>query len=290
MVALAYAVCVGIWGTTFYAIRACIGAGGYAPYQAAALRFVIAALILAAIVAGGLARPRPTARAQIGWICAAGLLNFVCYALVYTAERSITGGLTCVLYGTQPLLTAILTAATGTEKTSRAAVVGALVSLCGIALIFWDRLNVSMAQATGVVLTLCAVLVATSFNIILKRKAGRVHPLAQNAWFLGTTAAAMTLLALVEDAPLPWPPPVGPTLALLYLAVAGSVVAFAAYFYLIQRTRLMTASTTVLVQPVLALVVDALFEAQRIDVYSYAGAIIAVGGVGASLLLAPRRA
>jgi drug/metabolite transporter (DMT)-like permease len=288
-VVAAYLACVGIWGTTFYAIRACIRPGGYATYQAAALRFVIAALILGGIVAAGRVQPRPAARAQIAWLCVAGLCNFVGYALIYTAEQSITGGLACVLYGTMPLLTAVLGAITGTERASRAAVIGALVSLAGIAIIFWDRLNVSTREATGVAMVLGAVVIATIFNIILKRKGGRVHPLAQTAWFLGTTALAMTVLAIGEGAPLPWPPPVGPTFALLYLAIAGSVVAFGSYFYLIQHTRLMTAATIVLLEPVLALVVDAIWEAQRIDLYSYAGAGVALAGVGVSLLLGPRR-
>jgi len=39
------------------------------------------------------------------------------------------------------------------------------------------------------------------------------------------------------------PPPVSPSLAVLYLALIGSVVAFASYFYLLRNVRLMTVST-----------------------------------------------
>ncbi|HEU4409601.1 MAG TPA: DMT family transporter [Polyangiaceae bacterium] len=287
-VALAYAACVVIWGTTFYAIRACIGPGGYPTYQAAALRFVLAALALAALAAAGRARPAPRSPAQAASIGAAGLLNFVSYALLYKAEEAITGGLACVLYGTLPLMTALLAAATGTERASRASVAGALVSIGGVAILFQDRLEVSARQAAGVAMLLGAVTLSTCMNIVLKRKAGGVHPLAQSAWFLGATAVAMTALAAAEGRPLPWPPPPGPTLALLYLAVVGSVVAFAAYFYLIRNTSLMVASTIVLLEPLVALVVDAAWEAQPIGGAAYLGAAVTMGGVGVSTLLGRR--
>jgi drug/metabolite transporter (DMT)-like permease len=292
-VALAYAACSFIWGTTYFAIRVCIGPGGYGTYQAAALRFALATVALAGLVAAGRARPGPRSRAQVGWLCGAGLLNFGAYALTYTAEESISGGLACVLYGTLPLATAALSAATGTERPARSAVVGAAVSLAGVAILFYDRLAVSARQAAGVGMMLGSVALAACYNVVLKRKASGVHPLAQNAWFLGSTAAFMALLAAAEARPLPWPPPPAPSLAVVYLALVGSVVAFASYFYLVRHTSLMTASTIVLVQPVVALGVDALWEAQPVGPGAYAGAAVTLCGVGANLLpgvLAARRA
>jgi drug/metabolite transporter (DMT)-like permease len=287
-VALAYVTCSVIWGTTFYAIRACIGPGGYPTYQAAALRFVLAALVVVGLAAAGRASPGPRSRAQAAWLTAAGLLNFAGYALTYRAEESIPGGLACVIYGTQPLLTAALAAATGTERAPRSAVIGSLASLGGVALIFYDRLEVSAQQATGVALMMAAVSCGTCMNVILKRKAGGLHPLAQNAWFLSIVGAAMTLLALAEGRPLPWPPPPGPTVALVYLALLGSVVAFAAYFYLLRHASLMTATTIMLVQPVIALLVDAVWEAQPISGLAYVGAAVTTSGVGVSLVLGRR--
>jgi drug/metabolite transporter (DMT)-like permease len=129
------------------------------------------------------------------------------------------------------------------------------------------------------------VLLSCGYNVVLKRHATGQHPMATNAVFLGTTAVAMSLFALVaEGRPPPWPLPVAPTLAVLYLAVVGSVVAFAAYFYLLQRVRLMTSSTLVLLPPIVALVVDAIWEAQKIAPLTYVGAGVTLAGVGMNLL------
>lgn len=288
-VVLSYLACACIWGTTYFAIRVSIAPGGYPTYLAAALRFVIAAVVVVAVVLALGLGPRPRSAAQAAWIVLAGVLNFGAYALIYTAEESITGGLTCVIYGTMPLVTAVLAAVTGTERASPAAVVGAVVSLAGIAIIFQGQLAVSERQATGVAMTLGAVVLGTVFNIILKRKAAGLHPFAQSAWFLGTTAGGMTVAALVAGKPMPWPPPFSPSLAVLYLAIVGSVIAFGSFFYLLHHTRLMVASTVVLVQPVIALFVDTMWETQRLGASAYLGAGVTLLGVAVNIVYSARQ-
>ena len=280
---IAYCGCALIWGTTYYAIRACIA--GYPTYFAAALRFAIAAAILGGLVAAGWARPAPRGRRAFIALVIAGVLNSVSYSLIYTAEEHIPGGLAAVIFGTLPLITAVLAAVTGIERPTRAAIAGAFVSLCGIAVISLDRLEVSAPQALGCLMVFGAVVCASAFNTLLKRETAGQHPFASSAVFLAVTAVLIgALAALVERRAPAWPPPAGPTLALLYLAIVGSVVAFAGYFYLLQHVRLMTVSTLVLVQPIVALTVDALFESQRIAGRTYLGAGIVLAGVAMNLL------
>ena len=104
-IVIAYLVCALIWGTTWFAIRVCIGPGGYPTMPAAAIRFGIAALIL--IPMAWRARPWPTGRAWM-WLVIAGVLDAVGYALVYLGEERVPGGLAAVLFGTQPLILALL--------------------------------------------------------------------------------------------------------------------------------------------------------------------------------------
>jgi drug/metabolite transporter (DMT)-like permease len=280
LVVVAYLGCALIWGTTYFAIRVCIEPGGYPTYLAAALRFVIAAALLAGVVAVGRARPLPRGRRAWIALAAAGVLNFTSYALLYTAEEQIPGGLAAVIFGTLPLVTAVLGAATGIERPTRGAVIGAFVSLAGLAIIGVERLEVSATQALACGMVLASVTCAATYNLILKRTTQGLHPLATTASFLAVTAVLMSLLAFtVERQPPPWPPPLRPTLAVLYLAIVGSVVAFAGYFYLLGHVRVMTLSTLVLAQPIIALVVDALLEAQRIAPRTYLGAGVTLLGV-----------
>jgi len=81
-----------------------------------------------------------------------------------------------------------------------------------------------------------------------------------------------------------WPPPVAPTLALLYLAIVGSVIAFLAYFWLLGKTTLLVTSTLVFVFPLVAIATDALFERDvPLTLRAYVGAAIVLGGLGVSL-------
>ena len=281
----AYIACALIWSTTWFAIRVCIAPGGYPTYLAASLRFVLAAAILGALWLTGIARPGPRTARDRAWVCLAGVLNAIGYGMVYAGEQHIPGGLAAVIYGTLPLFTALFAWLSKTERATPNAIGGALLSLVGIVAISADRLAVSREQAAGVALVIGSVMCCTGYNIILKRQASDQHPLATTALFLATTSLVMTLFAVVhERASMPWPPPAAPTMALVYLGVVGSVVAFAAYFYLLKRVKLMTITTLVFIEPVLALGVDARWEhAVRLDGWTYAGAAVTLGGVLVSL-------
>lgn len=291
MVPVAYVVCALVWGTTWYAIRACIGGpDGYPTLEAAALRFAIATIILVTILVVRRIRTLPTTRAQWAWLTAAGVLDAAGYALVYLGEERVPGGLAAVLYGIQPLILAILLAVVRIEPVRPSAVVGALVSIVGVGVIFLDRAEVSPHQAVGVALVLGSVVCSTVYAMIMKRHADGVHPLAATTIFLAVTAIVLGAVVLaLGAAPATWPPPLGPTLALLYLAVVGSVIAFGTYFWLLQRISLMAISTLVFVIPLVSLAVDAAWEREiRLGARTYVGAAIILAGLALSLLLERR--
>lgn len=280
-VALAYAACALIWGTTWYAIRICIRPGGYPTLDGLALRFVIASLVIVPLAL----RKRPWPRGRLwGYLVLAGMLDAGAYLLVYLGEERVSGGVAAVLYGTQPLILAILLAATRIEAITRRHVAGAVISIAGVAVLFLDRLDVSPRQAAGVAMVVGSVVVATSYSMIMKRYVKDVHGLVATATFLVVTGAVLSIVALCAGEPIPWPPPLVPSLAILYLAVIGSVVAFLAYFWLLGATTLMLTSTLVFVFPLVALVTDWLFEHDvALGARAYLGIAVTLGGLIVSL-------
>lgn len=289
-VVVAYIICALVWGTTWFAIRVTIGEGGYPTFESAALRFSIAAVLLGAIAWAGFARPGPRARSQWFWLAIAGVLNALCYGFVYKGEESVSGGLAAVLFGTMPLFTALFATLTRTERIEPHKLVGALVALAGISVVFWDRLEVSRDQALGLCVILLAVAVSAAYSVILKRQQHEdIHPLASNGVFLTVTAAMLWMFCTGRGLePIPWPPPVRPTMALVYLGVFGSVVVYASYIYLLRHTSLMTTMTLVFIQPTIALFVDAIWEDEiRLVVRTYVGCAITLSGVFISVRLWP---
>jgi drug/metabolite transporter (DMT)-like permease len=278
-VVAAYAACALIWGTTWFAIRVCLE--GYPTYLALALRFAIATVLIVPLALT--ARPWPRGRAWLPFVIA-GILDAAGYSLVYLGEERVSGGIAAVIYGTQPLVLALLLTATRMEHLTRRHVLGALISLAGVAVLFADRLAVSAQQAVGVVLIVGSVVVATTYSMIMKKYGKGVSSLVATTIFIAVTAIVLSIVAIAVHEPLPWPPPVVPTIALGYLAAIGSVVAFLCYFWMLDRTSLLVASTLVFVFPLVALATDALFEHEiALGPRAYVGAAITLAGLAVSL-------
>ncbi len=284
-IAAAYLACALIWGTTWYAIRRCIGEGGEAGFptlDALALRFAIAAIVIVPIAARF--RPWPSRRTWL-YLGVAGVLDAAGYLLVYVGEERVSGGIAAVVYGTQPLILAVMLTATRMERLTWRHVVGAVISIAGVAVIFFDRLDVSTRQASGVAMVLGSVVVATGYSMVMKRHNQGVHGVVATAIFIAVTAVVLGVIALVAYEPIPWPPPGVATFALFYLAVIGSVVAFLSYFWLLGRTSLLLTSTLVFVFPLVALATDALFESEiTLGPRAYLGAAITLAGLAVSLV------
>jgi len=278
-VVAAYLACALIWGTTWYAIRVSIA--GYPTFVALALRFALATVILAPIAA----RARPWPRGRVwGWLVLSGVLDAAGYLLVYLGEERVPGAVAAVVYGTQPLILAVLLTVARIERLTRRHVAGAAISIAGVIVLFLDRLDISAHQAVGVAMVVGSVVVATTYSMIMKQKAARENGLVSTTIFLAITALVLGAVALAAREPVAWPPPVRPTLAVIYLAVVGSVVAFRVYFWLLGKTGLLVTSTLVFVYPLVAIAIDAVFERELpLTPRAYLGAAITLGGLAVSL-------
>lgn len=280
-IVVAYAACALIWGTTWFAIRVCIGPGGYETFDSLAIRFAIATAVLLPIALR--LRPWPTRR-QAGWLVLAGILDAIGYLLVYLGEEHVSGGLASVVYGTMPLVLAVVLAITRVERLTGRHLLGAVVSLAGVAIIFLDRIDVDARQGLGILLVEGSVIVSAIYSTIMKRAAPAIHAVVSTTIFLGVTALVLAPVAILHGAPLVWPPPAAPTIALLYLAVVGSVIAFLSYFWLLNKTSLLVTSTLVFLYPIVALTTDALFEREvALTWRAYAGTLVVLGGLAVSL-------
>lgn len=279
---LAYLLCAVVWGTTWFAIRVCIAPGGYPTVFAVAARFAIAGAILLPICLLRSKRADWPRGKTLAWVLLAGVLDALGYLLVYLGEERVSGGVAAVLFGTQPLILAALATATRMERITRSDLIGALISLGGVALLFRDRLEVSAAQAVGVVLMIASVVVSTTYSMIMKRHGSTVPTLVATTIFLLATAVTLGAAALVTGSAPPWPLPGKATVALLYLAVFGSVAAFLSYFWMLRRVSIVTTSSLVFVFPLVALVADALWESAQLGGGAYVAVALTLAGLAVS--------
>jgi drug/metabolite transporter (DMT)-like permease len=254
--------------------------------MAAAVRFTIASVLFASILLLGFGRRFPNNAKQTIWICAAGVTGAMSAGLTYSAETCISGGVCSIINSTSPLFVAFIALMSGVERIGRRSVAGCLLALLGVAVLFQDRLSVSLDQGIGVCLMLGSVLISSMNSVILKKYTKQQHPFAIAAIItvIGAMVCGLTS-AGVEQQALPWPPPVVPSMAALYLAVFGSVIAFACFFFLLQNVSLMTVSTLVFFPPLIAICVDAVFEKGFVLApVGYLGMVITLVGVIVTVL------
>lgn len=274
-----YAICILIWGTTWFAITAQIDV--LAPALGVALRFGLAAVVLFAFCRVRRIPLRFPPRVQL-LVLAQGLTGFYAsYVCVYEAERHVASGVVAVGYAASPLFGLVLArACLGTPMSARVAL-GGLAGIAGVVLIFWHefaRLMASHEVLWGATLTLVSVLLATLSTIATAayQRLG-VRGWAPLAWAMGWGAVAAALHALVTGTPWSWswrPAFLG---SLAWLALAGSIGAFGAYYALVHRVGAAKAGYVGVLTPLLALAVSSVLE-------NFAWTGLTLAGIGLAIL------
>jgi drug/metabolite transporter (DMT)-like permease len=279
-----------IWGSTWLVIK--VGYGGLGPFNVAALRFTIAALVLTALVPALGAR-WPRGRTEWTLVLVVGLLLFGGdYGLIYWAEQYIDSGLTAVLFGTFPLATmfAAHVYVPGEQITPRR-LAGGVLALAGVAALFGDRLTVTASAAGPMAAVLGAVACAAVSNVATKRHGGSLHPAALNAATTVVGAVALGTMSVVRGDGLRLPHDGRTWAAIAYLSLVGSVVAFLIYFSLLRMWHATTVSFFAVFTPIIAVVLGAFVLGEHLSVWSAAGSTLVLAGVSLTLKSpAPARA
>lgn len=280
---VAFGVCAVIWSSTFLVIR--IGNESLDPLWAAGVRLVAGAVLLT-VLAAATRQPWPRGPALQAAVLF-GVVDFgVSLALLYWAEVSVPSSVAAILYATIPLCTALLARAFGLESLSPAKVAGSIVGLLGVALVVSAQLRADLPPLPLAAAFVGAVTAALA-GVLLKRAPG-ASPITVNAvaHIAGAPFVLAASLLLHERWVLPhtsrgW-------FSLGYMIVFGSVVAFVAFAYLIQRWPVVRTSFIAVVTPVLATVLGAVVAHERLGLPALAGALIVVAGV--ALAIAGERA
>ncbi|HSL53639.1 MAG TPA: EamA family transporter [Pyrinomonadaceae bacterium] len=256
---LVWLILCGIWGSTWLFIK--LGLEDLPPFTFAGIRFVIAlAIVLSIIRIRGLRLPR--ARADWTLLAVTGILSFgFNYGLVFWGEQYITSGLAALLQATTPAFGLVFAHFNlPGERLSWTRIGGVVLGVCGVAVVFSNQLAVSGRQALlgCVALLLSSIFVAYS-NVLVKKHGKNLNPaiMAAGQMFFGL------LLLLAVGLPLEgnpfrfrWTPMA--VIALLYLAVVGSVIAFLLYYWLILKMDVTKSMLIALVTPVVAVILGML--------------------------------
>lgn len=260
-----------IWGSTYLAIRYALE--GFPPLFIAGARYAAAGAIAYAVALARGAR-HPTPRQ---WRSAAivGTLLVFGNGCVVVAEQWVTSGIAAVAIASVPLWIALFAGLLG-RWPSRGEWVGLAVGLAGVALLqTGGALRASPAGA----LILTVSCVSWSLGSIGSGRLELPRGLISSAAQMLAGGLLLLLVALLRGERLTAIPPLRAALALLYLTLFGSVVAYTAYQFLLSRVRPTLAASYAYVNPVVAVGLGAAVAGEAVAPRAVGALALILGGV-----------
>lgn len=274
------ALLAAIWGGSFLCYR--LLAPAVAPAVTVFARVTIAAIALLPFVGGGLRALRER-DAWAAFAVMGALNNVIPFMLLAWAETRISAGLASILNATTPMLSVIVAHLAGQERLRSNRVLGPLCGLVGVGVLLAPDLR-SGFHANG--LAQLAVLGASLSYAIAGVFAHRfssagVNPLTAAFGQLCAAAALSTLIVLRAPGDLLslLQVPGSAWLALLFLALPATSLAYILYFRLIARAGATNALLVTLLVPASAVVLGAIVLGERLQPNDIAGMAVILAGL-----------
>jgi drug/metabolite transporter (DMT)-like permease len=279
---LAFAIIYLVWGSTFLAIR--VGVREVPPFLLAGMRFLVAGIVLYGWMrARGTASP--TAR-EWGAASFLAVLIFVFdYGLLFWAERRVPSGIAAVMMATIPVFMALGEIVfLRTQRLTLRLGVALLVGMAGVAVLVGH--SMSLGEAPVDTAGACALIVAAiswSVAASLSRKLPLPAAKAMNSgaqMLAGGVLLTLTAALLGEFRGFhAQAVSRGAWLALAYLIVAGSIIAFTAYVWLIHHESPTKVGTYAYVNPVVAVLVGYFLGGEAIGPRTIVGTLLVLVSV-----------
>ena len=279
---LAFGIIYFVWGSTYYAIR--VGVEEVPPFLLAAMRFLIAGVALY-----GWTRARgeraPSRREWMGVALVAFLIFVGDYGLVFWAEQRVASGLAAVMMATIPAFMALAEILIlGTQRLTVRLVAALLIGLGGVGVLVSRSLDLGGAPIDRVgALALIVAAVSWSIASALTRRLPMPGSkvVSSGAQMLAGGVFLTVISCVLGEYRNFHAGSVsrGAWIALVYLIVAGSIIAFTAYVWLLHHESPTKVGTYAYVNPVVAVFLGWLVLHEAIDRYILMGSAIIVASV-----------
>jgi drug/metabolite transporter (DMT)-like permease len=279
---LAFAIIYLVWGSTFLAIR--IGVREVPPFLLAGMRFFAAGIVLYAWMRAK-GTPSPTRRQWAAILLLAVLIFVFDYGLIFWAEKKVPSGITAVMMATIPVFIALLEILfLRTQRLTLRLGFALLVGIGGVAILVGRSAGFgegAMDKSGAFALIVAAI--SWSLAAILTRKL----PLPESkVMSSGAQMLAGGILLTLTSAMLgefkgfdmravstrAW-------FALFYLIVAGSIVAFTAYVWLIHHESPTKVGTYAYVNPVVAVLLGYFLGGEALGARTIVGTLLVLVSV-----------
>jgi len=259
--ALAFAAIYLVWGSTYLAIRYAVET--IPPLVTAGIRHTIAGGVL---LAWAFARGyRPRREHWIGGLVLGALFFLIGHGSLHWAEQHVASGLAALLIATEPMFILVLAWMTRQQRISRLSALGLAVGVIGVAILTGIELSAKDMSLVGLIAVLAGSLSWSAGVVITPKLKLPEDAIARTAVPLVCGAAMLLLTAGItgEFHQLHWSAvSLKSIFGLGYLITFGSIVAFTAYTWLLQRCPPTLVATHTYANPVVAVLLGWLLASE----------------------------
>jgi drug/metabolite transporter (DMT)-like permease len=272
-----------VWGSTYLAIR--IGVREMPPFLMAGLRFTAAGLAMYVWMRFS-GTPSPSWKEWKGVTLLGTLMFLIDYACLFWAEQRIPSGIAAVILAMIPVCITLLEISLRTQAVSARLVIGLVVGLVGVGVLAnpWASLGEAPLDHRGVVALLVACCGWSVGTIVTKRLVLPASKPMSAATQMLTGGVQLLILAALSGeithfhgsavSGKAW-------FSLMYLIIAGSIVAFTAYVWLLHYESPTRVGTYAYVNPIVAVILGGLLGGETIGARTILATILVLISVAA---------
>ncbi len=244
------------FGGTFVAAKA--GLEYFPPLLFVAIRFDIAAVLLLSYVVATSSREEllPSSRDDLTSIFATGVLVIgLANAFIFVGQQYATSAVAAIVFSLNPILTPVFAAVLlSDERLSARGAIGMGLGLLGVGLVVSpDPAMLAGGDALGRAILFAGAVSAALGAVLIRRVDSTLSSTVRIAW--GLPLAALLTHALAwgageSPASIAWTP--GAVVALAYVSIVAGVLAYIAYFALLDSTGAIHSNLVFYVVPVVS--------------------------------------
>ncbi|GAB3699352.1 EamA family transporter [Spirosoma flavus] len=286
LVAGAFAIVYIVWGSTYFFIQ--IAVKDFPPLLLGALRFFAAGVIM--LIWAFFKGERLLNKTEIITSAVVGILLLVVgNGIVIWAEQTIPSALVAILVSSSPIWFVLLDKSNwGVNFKSKSTLIGLGVGFVGVVLLFGEQVNSMLAEKAdqsklvGMLLLMLGAMAWPAGSLYSKYHPTKEAPTAGVGWQMIIASLVFLPGSLLmhefdtiqwsQIAPQAW-------LAMAYLVLFGSVIAYTAYVWLLQVRPATQVSTYAYVNPVIALTLGMAFAHETISILQIIGLVVILSSV-----------
>ncbi|MES2628352.1 MAG: EamA family transporter [Bacteroidota bacterium] len=276
---VAFALVSFFWGTTYLGIR--IGVRSIPPFWLAGLRQTAAGLLV--IVYCLFRGTKLPAWKEYSKTIVPGLLMIAAgNGLVTWAEQNIESGLAAILCSMNPVWVMLLTWIFVQKETfDRKLIMGVALGFVGILVIFSNSLSdfTDPRYISGIIAIVLANIGWAAGTLYVSKVKTGLSPVYAAGWQMFTAGLVLAAISFITEKPFETEYTTEGVLALVYLTIFGSIVAYGAFLYVLKHLSATKASAYAYINTVVAVLLGWMWLGEQITLNIILGTLITIYGI-----------